>query len=178
MRPPPTAYASPLSIPSLALVCSRRSSPPTVRRHPSRSAAPLPPWTAPSMTTSPTPALAPQHETCHNVTTSNPQERLGQRRVARCLRQPPTEGPQHLALDLRVLVEHAVELPAGQHEQAHGRLGRHRRRARQLRDQGDLTHEVAATQRRDPPALAGDLHLAVDEHEELLAGLALLAEDL
>jgi hypothetical protein len=32
--------------------------------------------TAPSTTTPPTPASAPQHETCHNVTTSSPQERL------------------------------------------------------------------------------------------------------
>jgi hypothetical protein len=43
-----------------------------------RSAALWRPWTALSATTSPTPALAPQHETCHNVTTSNPQERLDQ----------------------------------------------------------------------------------------------------
>src|SRR4029450_11088401 len=76
MRPRPTACASPPSTPSLARVCSRRCWPPTIRRRPLRSAAPLPPWTALSMTTSPTPALAPQHETCHNVTTSNPQERL------------------------------------------------------------------------------------------------------
>src|SRR5919106_3936955 len=68
--------AWPPSTPSSAPACSPHCWPPTVRRHPSRSAAPLPPWTAPSTTTSPTPASEPQHETCHNVTTSSPQERL------------------------------------------------------------------------------------------------------
>ena len=36
---------------------------------------------------------------------------LGQGGVARCLGEPPGKGPQHLALDLRVLVEHGVEVP-------------------------------------------------------------------
>src|SRR5918996_1651510 len=103
--------------------------------------------------------------------------RSGQRGVAGGLGQPPGKRPQHLALDRRVPVEHGVELPGCQHEQAYGGLGRHRRRARQLGDQGDLTHEVAAGQRRDPPALPDDLDLAVDEHEELVPDLALLAQD-
>ena len=47
-----------------------------------------------------------------------------------------------------------------------------------VRKQGDLTHEVAVAQGRDPPALVGDLHRPIDEHKELLADLALLAEDL
>ena len=46
----PTACASPPSPPSSVPACSRRSSPPTVRRHPLRSAAPSRPWTALSMT--------------------------------------------------------------------------------------------------------------------------------
>jgi hypothetical protein len=67
-----------------------------------------------------------------------------------------------------------MELPAHEYEQAHGRLGRHRRRPGQLGDQSDLPKEVAAAQRREPPTLAGDLHLRVDNDEELLPGLALL----
>jgi hypothetical protein len=68
----------------LATECWGRCWPPTDRRHPSRSAAPWPLSTAPSATTSPTPASAPQHETCHNVTTSSPQGAL--RRCRDCAR--------------------------------------------------------------------------------------------
>src|SRR4029450_6159483 len=89
---------------------------------------------------------------------------------------PPPPPPQHLTLDAWVLIQHPAETPARQREQAHRRLGRHGRVTRHLRDHGDLTHEVAAAQRRHPPALAGDLHLPVDDHKELVPELALLAE--
>ena len=63
----PRACAWRSSPPSSPPACWGRCWPPTTRRHPLRSAALWPRWTALSATTSPTPALAPQHEL---VTTS------------------------------------------------------------------------------------------------------------
>jgi hypothetical protein len=63
------ACVSPPSIPSSATAYWGRCWPPTTRQHPSRSAAPWPLLITPWATTSPTPALALQHEL---VTTSRP----------------------------------------------------------------------------------------------------------
>jgi hypothetical protein len=45
-------------------------------------------------------------------------------------------------------------------------------------EQRDLAHELTAAPRRDASALPRDFHLPVDDHEELLADFALVAEHL
>src|SRR5215217_552916 len=165
------------SVPRPAPECSSAVISPPLRAEQELDARPPPPAPSYRHQHQPPPPKGPHRSR------RNPRSReqgallLGQRGVAGALGQPPGKRPQHLALDLRVPVEQGVELPGCQHEQAYGGLDRHRRRARQLGDQGDLTHEVAAAHRRDPPALPADLDLAVDEHEELVPDLALLAQD-
>jgi hypothetical protein len=58
------------------------------------------------------------------------------------------------------------------------RLCRDRRSSLGVLEQGDLADEVAVSTGGDALALAGDVGLPFDYHEELLTGLALAAEHL
>src|SRR5215217_259348 len=104
--------------------------------------------------------------------------RLGQGRIARQLYDPACQGPQDLALHARILVDELPEVLARQHEEAQRRLRGDGRRPPRLLEQRDLPEEVAGRARRQPLAITGDLDLPLDDHEELLPDLALLAEHL
>src|SRR5918999_96008 len=105
-----------------------------------------------------------------------PNGRLGGRRVPGHLGHPPGEGAHDLALDLGVLLEQVMEVLAREDEDAQRRLGSDSGGAWNLLDKGDLADEVAGAAGPDTAALALDLGLAVDDHEELVTELALLGE--
>ena len=76
------------------------------------------------------------------------------------------------------LVDEAGELALAEHDELHVGLGDDGRVAGRLVEQRELAERVARAERRDLAALAGDLGGAVEDHEELVAGLALGDEDL
>ncbi len=86
------------------------------------------------------------------------------------------ERAEHLALHLGHPLDHAPERLAGEDEEPKRRRRGHRRRARDVLDQRDLAEEVAVLERRDVAPVLRHLGLALDDHEELLSGLALAAE--
>src|SRR5918999_1333624 len=92
------------------------------------------------------------------------------------LSHPPGEGAHDLALDLGVLLEQVMEVLAREDEDAQRRLGSDGGGAWNLLDKGDLADEVAGAARADAAALALDLGLALDDHEELMTELALLGQ--
>ena len=69
--------------------------------------------------------------------------------------------------------QHAAEVARRDDEDDRRHRRRHRRRARAVGDQRDLAEEVAAREDVQPPSPAPHLGHALDEHDELAAGLAL-----
>src|SRR5918992_2657190 len=92
------------------------------------------------------------------------------------LSHPPGQGAHDLALDLGVLLEQVMEVLARENEDAQRRLGGDGGGPRNLLDKGDLADEVAGAAGADTAALALDLGVALDDHEELVTDLALPGE--
>src|SRR5918999_966578 len=105
-----------------------------------------------------------------------PNGRLGGRRVPGHLGHPPGEGAHDLALDLGVLLEQVMEVLAREDEDTQRCLGSDGGGAWNLFDKGDLADEVAGAAGADSAALALDLGIALDDHEELVTDLALPGE--
>src|SRR2546425_3797784 len=82
---------------------------------------------------------------------------------------------EHLDGDVGVLVQHVAELLMSEHQAAHRRRRHHGRRPWPVVEERDLAEEVTGTER--PPTFGGlDSGGAFEDHEEVAAGLALLAE--
>src|SRR6266496_1775471 len=109
---------------------------------------------------------------------SRQQTELGQRRIAGDLDESTCEGLQDLELHAGVVADQLPEVPPREHKEAEWRLRGDRRHPPGLLEQRDLAEELAGCARRQPLAVPCDLGLAVDDHEELLADLALLTEHL
>src|SRR6266568_7155092 len=109
---------------------------------------------------------------------SRQQTELGQRRIAGDLDKSACERLQDLELHAGVVADQLPEVPPREHKEAEWRLRGHRRHPPGLLEQRDLAEELAACARCQPLAVLCDLDLAVDDHEELLADLALLTEHL
>src|SRR5438105_9222600 len=85
---------------------------------------------------------------------------------------------EHLAREAGYLVDDARELALTEHDELHIGLGHDCRVARRLLEQGEFPERVARTEGRDLATVPGHRGGAADDHEELVAGLALGDEDL
>ena len=75
--------------------------------------------------------------------------------------------------EARYLVDDAGELALTEHDEVHVGLGDDGRVAGRLLEERELTEGVARADRRDLAAVPAHLGLALEDHEELVAGLAL-----
>src|SRR5437588_10020671 len=105
-------------------------------------------------------------------------EELDHRRSLGEFSESSRQGDHHLALNPRAAIQHRAKSLLGEHEQAQRCLGDDRCVARNAVDHRDLTEEVPGLTARDAPSAPCNVHLPLQEHEKLLAGFALSAQDL
>src|SRR4051794_38510651 len=103
---------------------------------------------------------------------------LGQCGVVGDLDESACQGLEHFRLDTGVLPDQLPEVLPRQDEEAQRCLCGNRRHPGRLLDQRDLAKELAAGPRGQMLAVLRDLGVAIDDHEELLADVALLAKRL
>src|SRR5262245_33148412 len=120
-----------------------------------------------------TPRIATTPASNVGAVASLPLSRLGERRVGRQLDHPPPQRLHDLALDARVVVHQLAEVLPCQHQHVQRGLGRHRRGALRLLEQRNLADEIAASTQGDVLPPGRNLDLTLEDHEELMAGLAL-----
>src|SRR5512144_1601298 len=83
--------------------------------------------------------------------------------------EPLDQGTCDLAADPRKLVEQGIELPVIEDDEPRISISGGGRSPRTAVDQRDLAKEVTRSEPRQPPTLALDEDVAVDDHEKLIA---------